>query len=392
MNGIQKIGFELLTEIDEICNKNHITYYLHADTAAMALKEGEYDGDYLSTAVEMTTQDAIKFMEYVEAHPCKGRALEHMGNYDGFSGFLMKYVNTDTLYLPLNYYDNYAHKGIGIQILFIRGHISNAWKRKLWLLLELGLEQNAYFTRRAPGKKEWLGKILVRAMSFFWKKGNMKKYLWRKWLKGYEYLNGEADIRKPYGKMKHYPARYFEEPGYVMFEGKRFSVFWDTPAHIKGWKGASWRLKTTGCKPSRELLVDERLSYPEFKKAMEKAGIDMEDFKRRHKQMKKGIYGRTGYLKRKNLYWEYAWNVKRNNIAKEEYADKEEYIQNLRDNEAYCEVFEELKNYDGVIRENIRYHYDRLDNPIIVNLYKDMLSVKGEKIMLANVCELEKRI
>lgn len=386
MDRNQEITFQLLKEIDEICKQNDIKYYLHADTAAMALKNGGYVDNYISTAVEMTTQDAVRFMNIVEENPRADRILEHMGNYAGYAGFSMKYVNTDTLYIPFNYFDNYEHKGIGITIIFIRGSVKNKWKQKLWTLLELGIAQNTYFVVRKPEPREFIAKWIVKFIQLFWNKASMKKYFFTRWLKDYEYSGeGTAFLKKEFGERQEYPQRYFDETREVEFEGYKFPVIWDTTAQIRRWFGGNWKNKSKGTKPGRELLLDDRVSYEEFKQYLESQGVSIENIKTDHKAIKRKLLERKSLVNDKNTYWKYAWNVRKNYICDEIYAENKEYIYRLYKSGAYMELFWQLRYYHSVMKENEKFGYHRIGDKDIFDLYKMMLEMQKEKGLLKEV-------
>lgn len=65
--------------------------------------------------VLMKTADMERFRLAVDEDPREKRALESMKSHKWFSGFYLRYTNTDTLCLNLDNTRDYAFPGIGSQ-------------------------------------------------------------------------------------------------------------------------------------------------------------------------------------------------------------------------------------------------------------------------------------
>ena len=66
--------------------------------------------------VLMKTADMERFRLAVDEDPREKRALESMKSHKWFSGFYLRYTNTDTLCLNLDNTRDYAFPGIGVNI------------------------------------------------------------------------------------------------------------------------------------------------------------------------------------------------------------------------------------------------------------------------------------
>ncbi len=64
----------------------------------------------------MKTADMERFRLAVDEDPREKRALESMKSHKWFSGFYLRYTNTDTLCLNLDNTRDYAFPGIGVNI------------------------------------------------------------------------------------------------------------------------------------------------------------------------------------------------------------------------------------------------------------------------------------
>ena len=70
--------------------------------------------------VLMKTADMERFRLAVDEDPREKRALESMKSHKWFSGFYLRYTNTDTLCLNLDNTRDYAFPGIGVSIFPLR--------------------------------------------------------------------------------------------------------------------------------------------------------------------------------------------------------------------------------------------------------------------------------
>ena len=76
--------------------------------------------------VLMKTADMERFRLAVDEDPREKRALESMKSHKWFSGFYLRYTNTDTLCLNLDNTRDYAFPGIGVSIFPLRTPAASA--------------------------------------------------------------------------------------------------------------------------------------------------------------------------------------------------------------------------------------------------------------------------
>lgn len=379
MNDNQAASLRLLDEIDQICKANNIKYYIHADTAAMAIKSGCYEGEYLSTAIEMTTQDARKFIAAFEANPVRGRVIEHMGNSAEFPGFKMRYVDTNTLYVPFNYYTNYQNKGIAIDFFFIRKSLSSKLFEKMWLMLEIGIEQNCLFSQRKFSKKATISKNVVSFLQLFWPNSSMRRFFFDRWLKMYECAEEDKTwVRKPYGRRRSYPQCFMSDPVEVEFEGRVFPAFARTGLHIKKWKGAGWKKGSAGMvKPGPNLLIDARVSFDDLSGYLDQSGFDLNAAIAHHVKTRELIAKRTHLNKQKKQYWETAYAVRTCNRNIDKAIEKRDKIIALYESGAYREASYELRRYEKALLKNEEAGRPRGGDPGLTEIVSELRVARG---------------
>ena len=117
MNREQQKVLELLKEIDTICRKNKITYYLSPYLTLCAVTERPFPMNPASNDIYMKTGDMARFKNIFDEEPELRRTLESMENNSRFPGFFLRYTDKDTLFYKLDEYGKYKHPGLGINIL-----------------------------------------------------------------------------------------------------------------------------------------------------------------------------------------------------------------------------------------------------------------------------------
>ena len=120
LNKKQKVILSLLQEIDEICRRNKIEYYLSPRLTLCAVEGHPFPQNPMFGVVLMKTADMERFRLAVDEDPREKRALESMKSHKWFSGFYLRYTNTDTLCLNLDNTRDYAFPGIGVSIFPLR--------------------------------------------------------------------------------------------------------------------------------------------------------------------------------------------------------------------------------------------------------------------------------
>ena len=88
MNKKQKVILSLLQEIDEICRRNKIEYYLSPRLTLCAVEGHPFPQNPMFGVVLMKTADMERFRLAVDEDPREKRALESMKSHKWFSGFL----------------------------------------------------------------------------------------------------------------------------------------------------------------------------------------------------------------------------------------------------------------------------------------------------------------
>ena len=125
MNKEQEAIFSLLKEIDKICSRNGIPYFLAPRLALHAIRGKNMPESPFAGGVLMKAADMERFRVAAQEEMPEKRAVESMYNNKRFSGFYFRYENTDTLCLRLNEGRNLQYPSLGVDIYPLRGKMKS---------------------------------------------------------------------------------------------------------------------------------------------------------------------------------------------------------------------------------------------------------------------------
>lgn len=128
---------ELLSEIDDICNKNDISYSLAGNTALYALHEHRLPPSNYICTVMMTPSDAARFIDAFEYEGKPDRRLDHMMNNCEHIGDDMYYAASDAVYVNLKTLYNAGDGGYFVRIIVLRREGIGGIKKIISGILEM---------------------------------------------------------------------------------------------------------------------------------------------------------------------------------------------------------------------------------------------------------------
>ncbi|MGX8773421.1 MAG: LicD family protein [Bacillota bacterium] len=99
MNELQKRLYKLLTEVDDVCKDNDISYYLFAGCALGAIRQGRFIDWDDDVDVVLTRDNWEKLRSVLEKECPENRKLIHKDNTPYYRNTVARYVDLDTLHL-----------------------------------------------------------------------------------------------------------------------------------------------------------------------------------------------------------------------------------------------------------------------------------------------------
>lgn len=384
MDREQQAVFALLREIDAICKKNKITYYISPRLTLCAVNGLEFPKSPTAGRILMKVSDMERFRQVFEADPPGRRFLESMRNNKYFPGFYLRYTNMDTLCYRLNEGRNFRHPGLGVDILPLRGKTRSGKRHKLNRILETGWQQlsdNYTKTEKAGGKARFC-KALVRIMCL-----GSRRYLGRKL---YEEFSRSQDVpdtteyiyRVNEDTVHYFDAEMFGDTGEVMLEGESFPVPKETEAYLTKIYGEDYgQISTDKYVPGSSMIVSALVSYEDY---FSEIGSPQKFLKARRKKHKaeRRLQKKREYL---SWCWEYAkFCGDRRNLSLR-YLKEKDYIRNLYENGDCMRLETVFRPYTRMMRRSLKENEVYIADQEIFEIYLAYIEAAGYNKLLEQI-------
>lgn len=160
MEPVTKTGREylkLLSEVNDICRKAGIEYSLSGNTLMYAKNFGIFKSEILTPSIMMNSNNAEKFIDYMENNRIQDREIVYQCNDDSHYSYSIFYCDTDsTNYNLVSDNMNYMH----VTIVILKRRADNVIKQYYTRLLEIA----DYLDNTSADRLEFKGKV-ARACS-----------------------------------------------------------------------------------------------------------------------------------------------------------------------------------------------------------------------------------
>ena len=120
MTDIQQKLLTLLTDLDAVCQREGIRYYLCQETALGAYRNQAFFPSCCEASVAMHVEDALRFIKAVRKENRPDRVVDSMYNNKNYPDFTVRYGDADTLMMQLPYNEASVVPAIAVTIHMIR--------------------------------------------------------------------------------------------------------------------------------------------------------------------------------------------------------------------------------------------------------------------------------
>lgn len=378
----QQEVLSLLKEIDTICRKNKISYFLSPQLTLCGVTGQPFPQNPLCGAVLMKTEDMERFRLAVEEACPDRRVLESMRNNKHFPGFYLRYVNQDTLCYRLDEGNNFRYPGIGIDIVPLRGKIKSR-KKHLWIrALEVGWQKTCYYYSEKPGLREFLCIFPVRILSL-----GGKSRLGRKLYDRFVSLQPAAGsqeyvVRVDRKQTLYYPAEIFKKAVPMELCGERFLVPDGKIWYLQKTYGLNYEeVLAEEWKPDWTVMVSALIGYEEY---FSETGSLKKLIRARRRQYLMDAVGR-----RRQRYYNWCWNYAKLCGAQREldkfYEDKKDYIKNLYKNGDFMRLETVFRPYSRMMQRCLNEKEVYASDEEVMEIYLDVLEKTGNSDMKKQV-------
>ena len=378
MTEIQKTLFRLLTEVDALCRKYGIAYFLHENTALAAVQHNTMGEERMIAEVLMRVPDLLRFMDAFEKEKPARRSLESWLSEPGYGGFGCRYVDEDTLFLDLPNYYHYRKYGFAVRISALRDFPASRIRSKLATAKEIGFEMTFAEGSRAEGRKYELCERMVRpklrtresSLAF-------TRDMFREFCKVYDNPGAEMCFSKSFrSKRCHYRRSWFAEPVMTVLEGHSFPVpakEYFVSLYGKGYM--SHRLP--GRKLTEYIVADTEIPYKDYLREIKNAGLPMKQYiADREIYIRKLAEGQPKVDTIKH-YWDLLFRTGDRFELYEQYAPIKKQLLELRRQRRYDELSAALAPYREKLMKNYRLGLGLCFDPDILQCMLDVLRREG---------------
>ena len=380
MNREIKEVVKLLGEIDKICKREGIPYYLGPQLTLCCVTGQEVTSPHAGV-VYMRTADMERFRLAFEREPQDGRIVESMNNNKRFYGFFLRYTDLNTLCFRLNEGRNYKHPGMGVDILPLRGkqrfRPAHLWTRAQ----EVGWNELADYYGDRWSKKRALCRMAMR-LRLITGRGRLGKSLYRMLCRRMNVENTQEYVVRLKKKTKYFPVETFDETRTVELEGKKFPVPADINTYLTRYYGADYQQKVLPVyTPKVSEMVSARIRYEDY---FQEVGSQKSFIRKRMRTRKK-----SGRASRRKKYLNWSWNYVKFCAYKIElekyYLDNKDYIINLYKNKDYPALEKAFNPYTRATVKSLKNDEIFIPDEELQHIYLDVLNKTGRTRLKAKI-------
>lgn len=232
---IKKIELDILRDIDKVCKKLNLTYYLCAGTLLGAVRHGGFIPWDDDIDIQMPRKDYNQFIEHAGELLTENHVVSSYFTEKEFIGDFFKVVDCKTKFVEISTRKRSITKGIYVDVFPIDGVPDNKFSRSLRSFRISLLKQrisNGYSINELYKKRSLKGKFynsISGLFTFFVSPEEATKKL-NAFLSKRDYPDSKyVMVESKYKRL--YDREIFGKPTLVMFEGLYFCA----PSDIKGY-------------------------------------------------------------------------------------------------------------------------------------------------------------
>ncbi len=345
MTDVQKKLLNLLIELDTICQREGIQYYLCKETALSAYKEKGFFPSCYEINVAMTTTDALRFARAVKKEKRPNRVVDSMWNNKNYPDFTMRYGDTGSLMMQLPFNSASFHPNIAVTIHMIRYKTARGAKiyrytRPLWKACVKPTSSVAGFSRRAAVLACHFAKNLLGGRLF-------SRMLFKLWVRIHSHKNSK-NVSICAGSYK-FPNKLLSGKTMVDFEGHSFPTFANLETYFLKEFDKEWKTcQPEYLMPSASLLVSAKVSYQDYLRRS-KNHIDYKALQRNKLKLETVQAKVSLYNQKINVYYAIVDRTQRRYAMWEKYMPMKDELVKLHQEGRWEELNEHLKPFRSAL-------------------------------------------
>lgn len=347
MTDVQKKLLELLCDLDAICTRENIRYYLCSETAYAAFVNQAFPTGMIEASVAMLPHDALKFIAAVKKENRPDRVLDSMYSNKDYPDFTMRYGNTDTLLLKLPFAGNGAVPCIAVTIHMIRykpKHLVRlyGYMTKFWKACTAKPEGFSRPAVRTAVKACHIVRDVLGGKYF-------SRALFKVWCAMFSTNKKAKKISVCAGKYV-YPAEILKETDLFKFEDHTFPSFAYIDTYLKTAYTSDFATNPPKfLKASSSVLVSAHVSYQKYLARAQELGVDFDQIKRNKVLCDAQQRKVSAYNKKITKYYDIVARTEKRFALYEQYMPMKEHLKALYEQECYDELNTLLHPYRSAL-------------------------------------------
>ena len=345
MTQLQEKLLQLLTDLDEICQRENIRYYLCEETAHGAVVQNAFHPMCCQANVAMTVEDMRKFMAAVEKEDRADRTVDSMLTNKTYPDFTVRYCDLGTTMIHMPFSPKGALPCIGVTIYPIR--YKNAAGMKRYKLTRKFWECSVKTSTGSFVKKAVV--FACRAVCAVLGRGNVSRWLFNQWCKIFA---GKAKTFAVGVSKYVFSKSCLKQPQSVVLEGKAFPIFADVEDYLnKRYNCHDFREKKPHYeKETMQLLVSCCVPYEKYLQRAQELGIDFKAVYKNYSKYEKLHQTVSGENKTISKYYAIVDRTQKRFEMYERYMPIKKLLVQLYQQERYEELNTILMPYRKALR------------------------------------------
>lgn len=264
---------DLLNEIKDVCEQEHIRYYISGELALSGKERSEIRDEFNNGAVAVFAEDIEKIMGLLNQK--ENRKIESLADNNKFPGFYVRYMDTSTTLI--NFTEKaftYNTNSLGVNIEVICGRAKNGLKGKvLSKLKKMWVKENTpFYIARHSGKRTFKDKITAVFFAALKHTSIMGKLFWA-WIHAGKAETTLCELATNRGEIVKYRTDIFDKTAKIELSGAEFNVVNNLTRYIDNYYDSGNRVK-----PVMHDIVEFDVPWNQTKKFISKYGINLTEY------------------------------------------------------------------------------------------------------------------
>lgn len=348
MREVQEKLLELLTDIDGICKRENIKYYLCEETAHGAIMKHSLYDDCYQANIAMTTNDVLKFMKAVEKENRKDRVLDSMLTNKDYPEFSVRYGDPNTMLLELPFIEKGKLPCIAVTIYMIRFKPRRMKKyyrfsSAFWRVCHKEVRAYADFYKKAVV-------FGCHAVKKLFGEAFLSRRLFKSWCSVFKENKKAKKIAVGAGKFV-FDAEMQEEDTAIMMNGQEFPVFAELDTYLNKKYGCTdfRKIQPKYSVLSDKVLVSCHLPYDMYLEKAKAMGVDFDAITRNRLTCSRLEQQISKDNKKINQYYAIVDRTEKRFAMYEKYMPMKKLLMKLYEEERYTELNELLTPYRSAL-------------------------------------------